>query len=72
MKSEDEWKRWDWKDFGGLQPLWDAWKDAKFDDTMDAEYYKQVLWHQVWELDQETEQGRLWDEWIVVICLALN
>jgi epoxyqueuosine reductase QueG len=58
--------------FGVLQPLWDAWKDADFDDTMDAEYYKKVLWHQVWELDQESEQGRLWDEWIDVICVALN
>ena len=77
MKSEDEWSLhppWEkmQKDFGVLQPLWDAWKDAEFDDTMDAEYYKQVLWHQVWELDQETEQGRLWDEWIDVICVALN
>ena len=60
------------KDFGVLQPLWDAWKDADFDETMDAEYYRKVLWHQVWELDQETEQGRIWDEWIDVICVALN
>ena len=78
MKSEDEWslhspwKRWVSPDFGVLQPLWDAWKDADFDETMDADYYKQVLWHQVWEIDQETEQGRLWDEWIDVICVALN
>ena len=77
MKSEDEWSLhppWEKmeKDFGVLQPLWDAWKDAEFDDTMDADYYKEVLWHQVWEIGQETEQGRLWDEWIDVICVALN
>ena len=77
MKSEDEWSLhppWEkmQKDFGVLQPLWDAWKDAEFDDTMDADYYKEVLWHQVWEIGQETEQGRLWDEWIDVICVALN
>ena len=77
MKSEDEWSLhppWEkmQKDVGVLQPLWDAWKDAEFDDTMDADYYKEVLWHQVWEIGQETEQGRLWDEWIDVICVALN
>ena len=77
MKNEDEWSLhppWEkmQKDFGVLQPLWDAWKDAEFDDTMDADYYKEVLWHQVWEIGQETEQGRLWDEWIDVICVALN
>ena len=58
--------------FGVLQPLWDAWKDAPFDKEMDADYFKKVLAHQVEELEDETEQGRLWDEWIDVICVALN
>jgi hypothetical protein len=60
------------KDFGVLQPLWDAWARASFDEDMDADYFKKVLWHQVWEIDNESEQGRLWDEWIDVICVALN
>ena len=78
MKSEDEWslhspwKRRDWKDFGVLQPLWDAWKDAPFDEEMDADYFKKVLAHQIEEIEEETEQGRLWDEWIDVICVAMN
>ena len=58
--------------FGVLQPLWDAWKEAEFSGDMDAEYFKKVLIHQVKEIEEEVEQGRLWDEWIDVICVALN
>jgi len=60
------------KEFGVLQPLWDAWKEAEFSGDMDADYFKKVLIHQVKEIEEETEQGRLWDEWIDVICVALN
>tara|TARA_Y100001951_G_scaffold99169_1_gene100816 strand:+ start:804 stop:1190 length:387 start_codon:yes stop_codon:yes gene_type:complete len=58
--------------FGVLQPLWDAWNEASFDETMDGEYFKRVLKHQIEEIELETEQGRLWDEWIDVVCVALN
>jgi len=58
--------------FGVLQPLWDAWNEASFDETMDGEYFKKVLKHQIEEIELETEQGRLWDEWIDVVCVALN
>jgi len=60
------------KDFGVLQPLWNAWREAEFEDCMDADYFKDVLKHQIKEIESETEQGRLWDEWIDVICVALN
>lgn len=60
------------KDFGVLQPLWDAWSLASFEKEMDADYFKKVLLHQINEIEEETEQGRLWDEWIDVICVALN
>ena len=60
------------KEFGVLQPLWDAWSDASFEKEMDAEYFKKVLLYQIKEIEEETEQGRLWDEWVDVICVALN
>ena len=59
-------------DFGVLQPLWDAWAHASFDKEMDAEYFRKVLEHQIEEIKMENEQGRLWDEWVDVICVALN
>jgi len=62
----------DCEGFGVLQPLWDAWKEAEFSGDMDADYFKKVLVHQVKEIEEEIEQGRLWDEWIDVICVALN
>ena len=43
------------KEFGVLQPLWDAWKDAPFDEEMDADYFKKVLAHQIAEIEEETE-----------------